>query len=65
MTKQVAWNESSLFLKIQKLNTQMLQLFTMNIKKEIIYKSFWNANLEGLGAETYWFNQKREEAQAL
>jgi hypothetical protein len=32
-------HRSSLFLKIEKLNTQILQLFTMPIKAESIYKS--------------------------
>jgi len=37
--EQVAWNKSSLLRKILKLNTQTLQLFTMIIKVESIYKS--------------------------
>jgi hypothetical protein len=32
--EQVAWNNTSLLLKIQKYNTQTLQLFTMNINTE-------------------------------
>ncbi len=38
--EQVAWNKSSLLLNIIIQNTQTLQLFTMNIKTEIIYKSY-------------------------
>ncbi len=37
--KQVAWSKSSLLLRIQKQNTQALQLFTERIKKGSIYKS--------------------------
>ncbi len=37
--KQVPWNKSSLLLKKILQNTQTLQLFTMNIKTESIYKS--------------------------
>jgi hypothetical protein len=50
MTEQVTSNKSSLLLKIQKLNTQILQLFTKIIKLESIYKSISNAELDGLGA---------------
>ncbi len=49
--KQVASNKSSLLLKIQKYNTQTLQIFTKIIKTESIYKSNLNSKLEGLGAE--------------
>ncbi len=38
--KQVAWNESSLILKIILQNTQTLQKFTKIIKTESIYKSY-------------------------
>ncbi len=41
-------------------NTQISQLFAINIKTESIYKTVENAKLEGSGEET-----KREEAQAL
>jgi hypothetical protein len=37
--EQVASNKSSLLLKIPKLNTQTLQVFTKIIKMESIYKS--------------------------
>ncbi len=36
-------NKSSLLLKLQTQNTQKLQLLTMTIKIESIYKSYWNA----------------------
>jgi hypothetical protein len=36
----VAFNESSLLLKIQVKNTQTAQLFMMNIKTENIYKRY-------------------------
>ncbi len=39
MVKQVAWNKSSLLLKINFQNTQTLQLFTVIIKTEGIYIS--------------------------
>jgi len=39
MTEQIAWNKSSLPLKIILENSPKLQLFTINIKKGIIYKS--------------------------
>ncbi len=39
MIEQVASNKSSLFLKNILQSTQSLQLFTMNIKTESIYKS--------------------------
>jgi hypothetical protein len=54
--EQVALNKSSLLLKIQEQNIQTLQLFTMIIKTESVYKSNQNAKLEGLGAETKWSN---------
>ncbi len=38
MIEQVASNKSSLFLKNILENTQTLQLFTVNIKSECIYK---------------------------
>jgi hypothetical protein len=59
MMAQIVWNKSSLLLNIQKQKKQKLQLFTINIKTEIIYK---NAKLEGLGAKTKWSNYKREES---
>ncbi len=37
-TEQVAWNKSSLLVKIPFQNTQILLLFTETIKTEIIYK---------------------------
>ncbi len=37
-------------------NAQTLLLFTMIIKIESIYKSYLNAKLYGLGAETKWSN---------
>ncbi len=40
MVEQVAWNKSSLLLKIQMQITQTSQLFAMNIKAESIYKSY-------------------------
>jgi hypothetical protein len=54
-------NKSSYSLKIQKLNTQTLQLFEMTIKTG----SNLNAKLEGLGEETKWSRLQRREAQAL
>ncbi len=36
-------------LKVQKINTQTLQLFTALIKTESIYKSNENTKLRGLG----------------
>jgi hypothetical protein len=52
MAEQAAWNKSNLLLKIQMLNTQTLQLFTMNIKIETINESFKNAKLRDLGGVT-------------
>jgi hypothetical protein len=46
--EQVSWIKSSLLLMIQKQNTQTFQLFTKIIKKESIYKSNYNAKLDGL-----------------
>jgi hypothetical protein len=63
--EQVAWNKSSLLMKIQRQNTQTLQLFTEIIKTGHIYKSNLNAKLEGLVGETKWSDEKREEVQAL
>jgi hypothetical protein len=37
--EQVAWNKSSLLLKIQMQNTQRLQLFTEMFKTDRIFKS--------------------------
>ncbi len=50
--KWVTSNKLSLLQKIQKLNTQLLQLFTEITKMESIDKSNYNAKLNGLGAET-------------
>ncbi len=36
--KQVSWNKGSLLLKVQKKNTQTLQLFTVLMKTESINK---------------------------
>jgi hypothetical protein len=47
--EQVALIKLSLLLTIQ---IQTSQLFTEIIKMESIYKSCYNANLEGLGSET-------------
>jgi hypothetical protein len=52
MIEQVAWNNSSILLKIILQNTQTLQLFTIITKTESINKSYLNAKLEGLGLET-------------
>ncbi len=49
MIEQVASVKSSLVLKIQ-MKTQTFQLFTM--KTEIIYKSYKNAMVDGLGERT-------------
>jgi hypothetical protein len=49
MIEQVAFNKSSLLLKIHKQNTQTLKIFTKIINTESIYKSNWNAKQEGLG----------------
>jgi hypothetical protein len=35
------------------------------LKQKVFTKVFQYAKLEGLGAETLWYNQKRVEAQAL
>jgi hypothetical protein len=40
MMEQVALNKSSLLLKIILQNSQTLQLFAMDIKKECSYKSY-------------------------
>jgi hypothetical protein len=40
MIEQVAWYKSSLLLLIVSQNTQTFQLFIINIKTEIINKSF-------------------------
>ncbi len=40
MIEQVTPNKSSLLLKIQKQNTQILQLLTKIIKAESIYKKY-------------------------
>ncbi len=56
MTKLGCWNKSNLLLKIQNQNTQTLQLFSMIIKMESIYKSNLNGKIIGLGAVTKWPN---------
>ncbi len=40
MMEQVAWNKSSLLLKNISQNTQTLQLYTIDIETESIYKSY-------------------------
>jgi len=45
MTEQVAWNKLSLLLKIEMQNTQILQLFTINIYSE----RFKNVKQQSLG----------------
>jgi len=40
MIEKVAWNKSSLLLKIILNKAQTLQIFTMDIKIKIIYKSY-------------------------
>ncbi len=47
--EQVAWNKSGLILKIILQNSQTLQLFTINIQTEMIYKSNKNAKQAALG----------------
>jgi hypothetical protein len=42
MIEQVAWNKSSLLLEIQTQNTQALQLFTISMQSDIIYKDIPN-----------------------
>jgi hypothetical protein len=54
--EEVATNILSLFLKIQKKMIQALKLFTEIIKMVSIYKSNYNAQKRGLGAETKWSN---------
>ncbi len=63
--EQVVKNKSSLLLNIIFQNTQTLQLRTKIIETEIIYKSNYNVELEGLGGENVWSNFKREDVQAL
>ena len=58
IAEQVALNKSSLLLKIQKQNTQTLQLFTVIIKTESTCKCHNNAKLVGLSAETKWSGYK-------
>jgi hypothetical protein len=50
--EQVILNKSSLLLKIQKQNTQTLQLITRIIKTESVYKRYKKCQAEGLGSET-------------
>jgi hypothetical protein len=57
----IAWFKSSLLLKIQKANTQTLQLFAKLIKMLSICKSNKNSKLNGLGAETKWSNKSGGE----
>jgi hypothetical protein len=52
MCAEVALHKSSLLLKIILRNTQILPLFTKIIKTENIYKSSYNAKLEGLSEKT-------------
>ncbi len=49
--EQAASNRASLILKNNLQNMQILQLFTMAIKMEIIYKSYKVSKLWGLGEE--------------
>jgi hypothetical protein len=49
MIDQVASNKSSLLLKDISQNAQTLQLFAMNIKTEIIYKSYLKYQSARLG----------------
>ncbi len=51
--EQGVLNKSSLILVIQEQNTQTLQ-FRETIKTEKYFTSYYNAKLEGLGAETCW-----------
>ena len=46
-------------------NTQTLKLFSKINKTESIYKSYYNAKLEGLVDETKWSDLKGEETQVL
>jgi hypothetical protein len=55
----------SLLLKIQKQNTQTLQLFTMIIQIESLYKSNINAKLDGLGAGTKRSNKSKGKRKRL
>ncbi len=52
----VASNKSCLLLKIQKSNTQIIQLFTEIIRMESIYKSNQIARLTGLSVKAKWSN---------
>ncbi len=47
--EQVAWNKSSLFLKVQIQNTQTLQLFTEIFEMESMYMCYLNAKPIELG----------------
>jgi hypothetical protein len=49
MMEQVAWNKSNLLRRIIFTKLQTLQLFTIDIKTEIINKSCKNADVAGLG----------------
>jgi hypothetical protein len=51
MIEQVALVKSSLVLKMQ-MKTQTFPLFTRIMKTEIIYKSYKNATVDGLGERT-------------
>ncbi len=51
MIEQVASNKSSLLQNNILQNAQTLQLFTINIKTEIIYKTYYNFDQPGLGRE--------------
>ncbi len=46
-------------------NTDPLQLFTINIKTDGLYKSNKNAKLRSLGRETCWSDSLRDGAQEL
>jgi hypothetical protein len=49
---QIAWNTSSLLLKIILQKTQTLQLFKGQLKEKVFTKVIKNSKLEGLGSET-------------
>ncbi len=65
MIVQVASNKSSLLLKIILQKAQTLQLFTLNIKTESIYKSYKNAKLEGFGSKGWRSIEIGDGVQAL
>ncbi len=47
--QQIAWNKSSLVLKLQKGNQQISHLFTMTIKIECISKSYYMPSWKAWG----------------